>query len=56
LHFIGPISAGSFGPVMRFVFGAKHPSRLLPLYFSKALGRRRVTVSGLGVLEPAVQQ
>ncbi len=29
LYFIGPASANSFGPVTRFVFGAKHPSRRL---------------------------
>jgi thioredoxin reductase len=56
LHFVGPISAGSFGPVMRFVLGTKHPSRLLPHYFSKSLARRFVAGSGIGVLKPAVQQ
>jgi thioredoxin reductase len=37
LHFIGPISAASFGPVARFVFGTQHPCRSLPRYLSKAL-------------------
>jgi thioredoxin reductase len=56
LHFVGPISAASFGPVMRFVLGTKHPSRSLPYYFSKSLARRSVASSGIGVLKPAVQQ
>jgi thioredoxin reductase len=56
LHFVGPISATSFGPVMRFVLGTKHPSRSLPYYFSKTLARRSVAGSGFGVLRPAVQQ
>jgi thioredoxin reductase len=49
LHFIGPISASSFGPVARFVFGTKHPSRSLPRHLAKAL--RPATG---GVLESAV--
>jgi hypothetical protein len=34
LHFIGPASANSFGPVMRFVFGAVYPARRLARYLS----------------------
>lgn len=34
LHFIGPASANSFGPVMRFVFGAIYPARRLARYLS----------------------
>lgn len=49
LHFVGPISAASFGPVFRFVFGTKHSSRALPLYLAKAL---RATSSG--ILDPVV--
>jgi cation diffusion facilitator CzcD-associated flavoprotein CzcO len=34
LHFIGPASANSFGPVCRFVFGTPHPARHLARHFS----------------------
>jgi hypothetical protein len=40
LHFIGPASAGGFGPVARFAFGAIHPSRSLMRYLSKTLAGR----------------
>jgi thioredoxin reductase len=36
LHLIGPAAAPSFGPVARFVFGAKHPSRRLARHFAGA--------------------
>ncbi|MGB8277883.1 MAG: SidA/IucD/PvdA family monooxygenase [Methylovirgula sp.] len=42
LHFIGPSSASSFGPVCRFVFGTRHPSRHLARYLPSVLGRRAV--------------
>jgi thioredoxin reductase len=56
LHFVGPIAAPSFGPVARFVFGTKHPSRSLPRYLARAL---RTTTSGMlqsGVLNTVVSQ
>jgi cation diffusion facilitator CzcD-associated flavoprotein CzcO len=34
LYFIGAASAQSFGPVMRFMFGAKHPARTLATHFA----------------------
>jgi thioredoxin reductase len=34
LHFIGPATAPSFGPVFRFVYGTMHPARHLSRYFS----------------------
>jgi hypothetical protein len=40
LHFVGPASAESFGPVNRFIFGARHPARHLAHYFPTVLGRR----------------
>ncbi len=40
LHFVGPASASSFGPVARFVFGATHPSPHLARYLLRTLGRR----------------
>jgi thioredoxin reductase len=40
LHFIGPASASSFGPVARFVFGATHPPWHLARYLPRALSRR----------------
>ena len=36
LHFIGPASANSFGPVARFVFGALHPARRLARHLSRS--------------------
>jgi lysine/ornithine N-monooxygenase len=40
LYFIGPVSAASFGPVSRFVFGAAYPAKLLARHLSARLGRR----------------
>jgi FAD-dependent urate hydroxylase len=34
LYFVGAASAQSFGPVMRFMFGAKHPARTLAHHFA----------------------
>jgi thioredoxin reductase len=56
LHFIGPISAPSFGPVTRFVFGTKHPSRSLPRYLAKALRTTTRGFSQSGVLNTAVSR
>jgi thioredoxin reductase len=42
LHFIGPVSANSFGPVSRFVYGAYHPARVLTRHFAAALRGRVV--------------
>jgi thioredoxin reductase len=36
LHFVGPASANSFGPVARFVFGAIHPAQRLARYLSRS--------------------
>ncbi len=41
LHFIGPASANSFGPVSRFVYGTYHPARVLARHFAMALTSRR---------------
>lgn len=35
LHFAGPATADSFGPVARFVFGAIHPARSLARHLSR---------------------
>jgi Pyridine nucleotide-disulphide oxidoreductase len=45
LHFVGPASANTFGPVTRFVFGATHPSHRLARLFSRIPGRRSTSVS-----------
>jgi len=48
LHFIGPASASSFGPVCRFVFGTRHPARHLARYLPSVLGHRAMChVNGL---------
>lgn len=46
VHFIGPIAAPSFGPVSRFVHGARHPARHLARYLPTVLSRRSVPVIG----------
>jgi thioredoxin reductase len=43
LYFVGLASARSFGPVMRFVVGAIHPSRRLARVLPKALLRRPIS-------------
>jgi hypothetical protein len=40
LHFIGPVAAHSFGPVNRFIFGARYSARHLAGYLPSVLGRR----------------
>lgn len=40
LHFIGPASANSFGPVSRFVYGTYHPARHLARHLLTVLPRR----------------
>ena len=58
LHFVGLASAQSFGPVMRFVYGAKHASRILARHIRPAV-RLRVADSRAAdqprSAEPAVQ-
>jgi hypothetical protein len=44
LHFVGVTSAQSFGPVMRFVYGAKHAATTLTRYVRKS---SHVRTSGL---------
>ncbi|UCI10458.1 NAD(P)-binding domain-containing protein [Mesorhizobium sp. B1-1-8] len=39
LHFIGPASANSFGPVCRFVYGTYHPARHLAGHLAAVLAR-----------------
>ena len=48
LYVVGPASALSFGPVCRFVFGAKHPARALARRLSAAASRRRAAAAGVG--------
>jgi hypothetical protein len=40
LHFVGPLAADAFGPVNRFIFGARHPAFHLARFLPAALGRR----------------
>jgi len=40
LHFMGPASANSFGPVARFVFGAVHPARRLTRHLNRQVAVR----------------
>jgi hypothetical protein len=56
LHFIGPASASSFGPVCRFVFGARHPARHLAHYLPAVLGRRAIPVVSVQTMDSAVLQ
>lgn len=45
LHFVGPASANSFGPVARFAYGAVHPSLSLARHFSRTLVKLSIAVS-----------
>jgi hypothetical protein len=40
LHFIGPVAANSFGPVMRFAVGAEFAARRLSMHPAFALQQR----------------
>jgi thioredoxin reductase len=44
LHFVGVASAQSFGPVMRFVYGAKHAAAFLTAHLRKGLPRPSAAV------------
>ena len=46
LHFVGPATANSFGPVARFAFGAIHPAERLTRHLSKALARTTAVSEG----------
>ncbi|PRW62328.1 FAD-dependent oxidoreductase [Actinopolyspora mortivallis] len=46
LFFVGPAVAPSFGPVMRFVYGAHHASRAVTARISPARERRAFAVPG----------
>jgi hypothetical protein len=48
LHFVGVASAQSFGPVMRFVYGAKHAAAFLTAHLRKDLPRPSAAVSAAG--------
>jgi Pyridine nucleotide-disulphide oxidoreductase len=45
LHFVGLTSANSFGPVMRFAFGARFAARRLTGFFSKSSAMRRSVIA-----------
>lgn len=54
LHFIGPASANSFGPVCRFVYGTYHPARHLARHLAAVLRHGSVSTSqSRPQLEPA---
>jgi hypothetical protein len=40
LHFVGIASALSFGPAMRFVYGAKHPAATLAAHIRSSARQR----------------
>jgi FAD-dependent urate hydroxylase len=48
LHFVGLTSAQSFGPVMRFVYGAKHAAAFLTAHLSKGVRRPSPAVEAAG--------
>jgi hypothetical protein len=55
LHFIGPVSAASFGPVARFVFGAVYPSRRLASYLSRRVRRVAPALATSRVTSPVLR-
>lgn len=56
LHFIGPASANSFGPVCRFVFGARYPAQHLARHLPAVLDRRTISAVGEQTVGSAVLQ
>lgn len=48
LHFVGVASAQSFGPVMRFVYGAKHAAAFLTEHLRKDLPRPSAAADSAG--------
>jgi hypothetical protein len=48
LHFVGVASAQSFGPVMRFVYGAKHAAAFLTAHLRKSLPRPAAAAGAAG--------
>ena len=50
LYFVGIAAANSFGPVMRFAFGADFAARTVTRALAKSLSRVRVPVPVSGVL------
>ena len=48
LHFVGVTSAQSFGPVMRFVYGAKHAAAFLTAHLRKRAPRPAAAVDAAG--------
>jgi cation diffusion facilitator CzcD-associated flavoprotein CzcO len=50
LYFVGIAAANSFGPVMRFAFGADFAARTVTRALAKSLARERVPVPVSGVL------
>jgi thioredoxin reductase len=48
LHFVGMASAQSFGPVMRFVYGAKHAAAFLTAHLRKGLSRPSAAADAAG--------
>jgi len=45
LHFVGLTSTASFGPVMRFVYGARHAATILTAHIGAAAGHKPRAVS-----------
>jgi hypothetical protein len=43
LYFLGPASANSFGPVMRFAFGADFTARRITKHLTRVISRRSVS-------------
>ena len=50
LHFVGMASAQSFGPVMRFVYGAKHAAAFLTAHLRKNRPSTAIDAAGNAVL------
>jgi FAD-dependent urate hydroxylase len=46
LYFIGPVVAPTFGPVMRFVYGADHAARTVARALARTTDRSRRATAG----------
>jgi len=52
LHFVGVAAAQSFGPVMRFVYGARHAATIVTRFLRQP-ARQRAAGLGIGAAAPA---
>jgi thioredoxin reductase len=55
LYFIGPAALNSFGPVVRFVFGARYTARRITPHLASVLGRGRAAAPSAALDQPVTR-